>query len=280
VIKRISARHLLLVTGSVFVFVIAIFLPARSASPISSGDLIKGPTDAVYYYGQNGKRFVFPNFKTYSTWYADFSTVKTITADELASIPLGGNVTYRPGVKLVKVTTAPKVYAVAVNGVLRWIKTEEIARALYGSDWNKKVDDMPDAFFVNYTVGADIASSADFSPSAQTTLASSINVDKKSSKLSQVKHWLYLIGADLIEDIIRSMIASSYDMLVIQYIPSEKGLELYQMAEVVRRLHAAPKPKLVIAYIDIGQAETVRTYWKSGWRVGKPDWIVSDDPDG
>ena len=65
------------------------------------------------------------------------------------------------GVKLVKITTNPKVHAVAGNGVLRWVKTEEVAKALYGVDWNKKWMTFP-FFFVNYTVGADITSTADF----------------------------------------------------------------------------------------------------------------------
>lgn len=37
---------------------------------------------------------------------------------------------------------------------------------------------------------------------------------------------------------------------------------------------------MVIAYIDIGQAEEWRTYWQPGWRVGSPAWIVAEDPDG
>ncbi len=163
-------------------FVLFLSVSRSHAASITSGDLIKGSTDAVYYYGQNAKRFVFPNAKTYFTWYADFTTVKTITADELASIPLGGNATYRPGVKLVKITTDPKVYAVSANGVLRWVKTEALAISLYGSDWSKKVDDIPDAFFVNYTVGADISSTADFSPSLEMLVAKNINVDKKLVK--------------------------------------------------------------------------------------------------
>lgn len=166
-------------------FLVASFLSFFAASlahaaTIAPGDLIKGPSsDSVYYYGQNGKRFVFPNAKTYFTWYPDFSTVKTITADELAAIPLGGNVTYRPGVKLVKVATDPKVYAVAAHGVLRWVKTEDAARSLYGSQWNKSVDDIPDTFFVNYTVGADVTTSADFTPSSEMLDAKDIDTDKK-----------------------------------------------------------------------------------------------------
>ena len=70
------------------------------------------------------KRYVFPNEATYKSWYSDFSGVVTISADELASYPLAANVVVRPGTKLVKITTDPKVYAVEANGVLRWVQTE------------------------------------------------------------------------------------------------------------------------------------------------------------
>lgn len=150
-----------------------------SAATISPGDLIKGPGEAVYYYGANGKRLVFPTSKTYFTWYSDFSQVKSLTAGELAAIPLGGNATYRPGVKLVKITTDPKVYAVASNGTLRWVETEQVVKDLYGADWNTKIDDIPDAFFINYTVGASIKNASDFQPAAQTAAATDLNTDRK-----------------------------------------------------------------------------------------------------
>src|SRR3989344_5022914 len=70
-------------------------LTAKAAVP---GDLIKASLPAVYFYGGNGKRFVFPNEKTYKTWFADFGSVKTVTDSELAAITIGGNATYRPGV--------------------------------------------------------------------------------------------------------------------------------------------------------------------------------------
>lgn len=143
------------------------FAPKVQAAALSGGDLIKASQPAVYYYGANGKRYVFPNEKTYKTWYSDFSGVKTITDAELAAIPIIANVTYKAGVKMVKITTDPKVYAVGQHGVLRWIKTEEAATALYGADWNKKIEDVPDAFFVNYTVGADIVSASDFDKAAE-----------------------------------------------------------------------------------------------------------------
>ncbi len=148
------------------------------AASISAGDLIKASGPAIYYYSANGKRLVFPTEKTFKTWFADFSSVKTITDTELSAIMLGGNVTYKPGVKLVKITTDPKVYAVSTGGTLRHVATEQVASSLYGPDWAKKVDDIPDPFFVNYKVGSPINSMSEFTPSSVTALAISIDADK------------------------------------------------------------------------------------------------------
>ncbi|MBI4457401.1 hypothetical protein HY633_00365 [Candidatus Uhrbacteria bacterium] len=109
--------------------------------------------DAVYYCGRDGKRYVFPNRKTHDTWYEGFNGVVELDLATMQKIPLGGNVTYRPGVRMVKIQTANEVFAVDANGLLHHIATEAAAKRLYGSDWNKKIDDLPDAFFVNYAIG-------------------------------------------------------------------------------------------------------------------------------
>jgi hypothetical protein len=151
---------------------------AAQAATLSPGDLIKiSSRSDVYYYGPDAKRYVFPNEKTYFTWYSGFST-KTISDAELAAVQIGGAATYRPGVKMVKITTDPKVYAVARGGMLRWIETESIASQLYGADWATKVEDLPDAYFATYTLGPSISKPADFSPSTETTSASSIAIDR------------------------------------------------------------------------------------------------------
>ena len=157
---------------------LAAFAPTALATTFSSGDLIKAATPAVYYYAADGKRYVFPNEKTFKTWYADFSSVKIITDAELAAIQISGNVTYRPGVKMVKITTDPKVYAVAANGTLRWIPTASLAASLYGANWATMVDDVPDSFFINYNVGTPINNLSDYNPTATTAASLSINADK------------------------------------------------------------------------------------------------------
>jgi hypothetical protein len=138
-----------------------------SAASLSPGSLIKGSTSAVYYYTAAGKRMAFPQENVFKTWYSDFSSVKQISDAELALIPLGPNATYRPGTRLIKITTDPKVYAVAQHSVLRWIQNETVAIALYGSNWNQHVDDISDAFFVNYTVGTPITVASDFAPAQE-----------------------------------------------------------------------------------------------------------------
>jgi len=121
----------------------------------SAGDLIKmDGLSSVYYLAADGKRYVFPNETTYFSWYEDFSSVVTIPQSELESYPLGANVTVRPGTKLVKITTNPKVYAVEPGGSLVGIASEAAAQTLYGSDWASRVVDVPDAFFTNYTVSS------------------------------------------------------------------------------------------------------------------------------
>lgn len=166
----------------------ALSLAALAARASSPGDLIKlacpagadasHPCRAVYYFGADAKRHAFPNEKAYFTWYADFGAVKTVTDAAMASIPLGANVTYRPGAKLVKFPSVDKVYAVDGGGRLRWVRTEETARSLYGAAWNLDVDDLNEAFFGDYRAGADVAVPGDFDPAAAKAAAPDIDADK------------------------------------------------------------------------------------------------------
>ena len=144
----------------------------------AAGAKIDDPCKAVYYVGNNSKRYVFPNDRTYNTWYSDFSQVKTISAAELATYQIGGNVTYRPGIRMLKIQTDPKVYAIAEGGTLRWVKTEAVAKALYGDNWNQKIDDISAAFFTDYKTGADIATAAEYAKDSATTASPDINTDK------------------------------------------------------------------------------------------------------
>lgn len=137
------------------------------STPPARGALVKLPSDdnvtttfdaAVYEIDGDGKRHAFPTESVFFSWYLDFASVQVLSAEKLASYPLGKNVTMRPGTKLLKLTNDPRVYAVYPNATLRWVPTESAAVSLFGTDWNKKIVDMADVFFTNYQMGTTLAS--------------------------------------------------------------------------------------------------------------------------
>jgi hypothetical protein len=155
-----------LVSFVLLLFVAALTLPVPASAYLDStgylpifGDLVKLQNDhdsattadeAVYYIDSDLLRRAFPNRKVYDSWYAGFLGIKEITLEEMSRIRLAGNITYRPGTRLVKIPSVPRVYAVEPNGSLRWLETEAVARELYGSDWAQRVDDMSEALFADY----------------------------------------------------------------------------------------------------------------------------------
>lgn len=152
---------------------------------INVGDLIKIPNDgdastqpdsAVYYYASNGRRYVFTNEKVYLSWYPNFTTVRSIPIDQMSLIPIGGNITYRPGSKMVKFQTDTKTYLPTRGGVLRWVQTEEVARTYFGTNWNQYVDDISEAFYTNYQFGDPIGNPLDLSLQIVQSGTNSINV--------------------------------------------------------------------------------------------------------
>lgn len=150
------------------------------AAPLPDGvfvhDLLKLPDDgdpttlwdtSVYYIGTDGNRHAFLNESIYLSWFTDFSTVREVPLPTLASVPLGNNVPYRPGVQLVKFQTVPMVYAIDHSGALRWITSEALARQLYGVPWAQMVRDLSDASYGNYSIGEPIWSAESFDPAAE-----------------------------------------------------------------------------------------------------------------
>src|SRR3990167_3673664 len=93
-------------------------MPVNAATTLAPDTIIKGESQStLYYYAADGKRYAFPNDKVYFSWFTNFDDVVELSDEELAQIPLGGVVHYRPGVLLVKIQTDSKVYAVSNKGV-------------------------------------------------------------------------------------------------------------------------------------------------------------------
>lgn len=177
--RKVLTTGVILATMLGSLMAAALIAPSDAAAAgCVSGSLIKGSLPAVYYCGDDGKRYVFTNDKAYFTWYSDFSGITVLSDAELGAIAIGGNVTYRPGKKMVKIQSDPRVYVINRGGTLRHVPSEECAQTLYGSNWKKEIDDISDSFFVNYKVGTPLATCSDFDKAGELNVSVSINVDK------------------------------------------------------------------------------------------------------
>lgn len=122
--------------------------PADSLVKLADdGDPSTSHDTTVYYIGLDGMRHPFPSRVIYQSWYEDFSSVRPISAADLASIPLGAPILVRPGTHFVKIVSDPKTYYVEPGYKLRWIKDEAAATMLGGADWARNVIDIDPAYF-------------------------------------------------------------------------------------------------------------------------------------
>lgn len=123
---------------------------ATKASTYSAGSLLaleNIPNATVYYIGEDGKKYAFPDSKTYFTWYNDFDNVVRVNISTLDEYPDGGIIPYRAGIKLITHQNTNKVYAVSPGGKLHHIPTEQVAKNLYGDNWTSLVQDVIPGYF-------------------------------------------------------------------------------------------------------------------------------------
>lgn len=144
------------------------------AVALTNGALVKGNGPAVYYVSDDRTRHVFPSEAVFDSWYAGTGiSVKNVPESQLSVLPLGDNMVFKPGVKLIKITTDPKVYAVSRYGVIHWVTSESLAATVYGADWRRSVMDVPDVYFVDYKVGTPIIIPEEYDP--QKEMASAVS---------------------------------------------------------------------------------------------------------
>jgi len=116
--------------------------------------------------------------------------------------------------------------------------------------------------------------------------------DAVPMEIAQVKTFMYQLQGIESPAAVDALANSSYDMLVIEPTATVKGSEKVDIEGIVAKLHAARPGRLVVAYLNVGQAESYRTYWTAEWKAptkggggkaasgGTPDYILMPDPDG
>ena len=147
-------------------------------SEIAVGEFIKSPSyAAVYYVSAEGERKVFMDANAYFTWSDSFGDIIEVTDATLPTLTLVGVMLPQPGVVLMKITSDPSVYAIEENPddedkpFRRKINSEDIAEAMYGSDWADYVIDIDATFISRFTSGDKITEAEDVDTSIMKTRA-------------------------------------------------------------------------------------------------------------
>lgn len=134
--------------------------------------LVRMPLDAsgvnnnlIYYIGTDGKRHPFIPDDAYSSWYTQTDNIRAISSSDLASIPLGAAVAYRPGWGVIRFETSPHLYVVQRDGTLRRLMDDTVAANIYGVDWRARLRTIPVAFYDAYRImpnAVDVSSINDY----------------------------------------------------------------------------------------------------------------------
>lgn len=104
-------------------------------------------------------------------------------------------------------------------------------------------------------------------------------------RLSEAAFWAYNISEVNTSRQREALTHSHFDLYVLEPVVTEKGEESFDIAALVRDIRnynivQYHKDPLILAYVDIGEAEDWRWYWQTDWKIGDPEWIVAGDPDG
>ena len=155
-------------TASMVLWSLGAALPVGAVT-IADGDLVKTASSSAVYYIQGAYKRVFPHYNVYLSWGypADFSTVKTVSASELAAYTDANAMPFRDG-SLFRGTASSlggkdKTAVFYVEGAkLRPVISEAVYQALFkDSSWAKVTwvpDDLLSKF--NYDMGTNVESSS------------------------------------------------------------------------------------------------------------------------
>jgi len=104
--------------------------------------------------------------------------------------------------------------------------------------------------------------------------------------LKAVRIFMYQLQGLEEPSAVEQLARSSYDLLVVEPTFTVKGSESFDAKGMVAKLKAGKPGRLVVAYVDIGEAERFRVYWAKSWKrpnkkkLGEPAFLLAPDPDG
>jgi cysteinyl-tRNA synthetase len=72
--------------------------------------------------------------------------------------------------------------------------------------------------------------------------------------------------------------ASRFDLAIIDYSRDGGDAGKFSPDEIAALKESAGGPKVVLAYISVGEAEDYRWYWRASWEPGDPPWLGPENP--
>ena len=100
------------------------------------------------------------------------------------------------------------------------------------------------------------------------------------TRLSDAQNYLVLLNPEAFpsrEGYIRSLAASSYDLLIIDAYYGDEPLTKAEVAALQQKPQGGRR--LVAAYMSVGEAENYRSYWQSSWEKNPPAWLWKANKD-
>lgn len=107
------------------------------------------------------------------------------------------------------------------------------------------------------------------------------------ARLEAAETWMYQIQSLDEDGAIEALAATDYPLLVLEpgHNFSDYPYDTVAMVEALRTASDGTE-RVLLAYVDIGQAEDYRRYWQPGWTPpmgcgdGDPSWLLTPDGDG
>jgi cysteinyl-tRNA synthetase, unknown class len=98
--------------------------------------------------------------------------------------------------------------------------------------------------------------------------------------LADAKNFLYIINPSqyaVKQDFLDAIIATNYDVVLIDlFFNDGTALTAVDITSLKKKQNG--HDRLVICYMSIGEAESYRYYWQSGWHYGNPSWLDLRNP--
>ena len=94
--------------------------------------------------------------------------------------------------------------------------------------------------------------------------------------LSEVDSWAFWAQNIVVDEVA----SSPFDMVVIDYSPDGTEQRAFKPGALDRMKNKPDgSPRIILAYLSIGEAENYRYYWRDGWFKGNPSWLSRENPD-